>query len=48
MSTDFNIDNPIGLMRGRLGIYNRISSTNEHLSGVNDLKDRLDTQGGAS
>ena len=46
MSSDFNIDNPIGLMRGRLGIYNIAGDTTTDLSGRDNLKSRLDTQGG--
>ena len=41
MSSSFNIDNPIGLMRGRLGIYNIAGNTTTDLSGRDNLKSRL-------
>jgi hypothetical protein len=42
MGTDFISDNPLGLMKGRLGIYDSHSATNLHLSGRDHSKVLLD------
>ena len=47
MGTDFISDNPLGLMKGRLGIYDSHSATNLHLSGRDHSKVLLDQMGGA-